>query len=59
MRPGDQDSFDMRKETVLRVGDPAAFTFTINGKAGRSLGPAGEAVTVQITKENYRDFLHP
>jgi cytoskeleton protein RodZ len=57
MRPGQQQSFDVHKAAVLRVGDPAAFTFTINGEVGRSLGQAGEAVSVHITKENYRDFL--
>jgi hypothetical protein len=38
MRPGQQQSFDVHKAAVLRVGDPAAFTFTINGEVGRSLG---------------------
>lgn len=57
MRPGEQQTIEVHDEVVLRVGDPAAFTFSINGMAGRSLGPAGEAVTIHITRENYREFL--
>ena len=59
MEAGEQYVLDVRKGAVLRVGDPAALTFSINGLAGRSLGPAGEAVTAQITSDNYREFLRP
>jgi hypothetical protein len=44
-------------EVVLRIGDPAALAFSINGMAGRSLGRAGGAVTVHVTRQNYREFL--
>jgi hypothetical protein len=57
MQPGEQQTIEVHDEVVLRVGDPAAFAFSINGMAGRSLGRAGEAATVHITKENYREFL--
>ena len=30
---------------------------TINGAAARPLGPAGAAINVQITKDNYKTFL--
>ena len=58
MQPGEQQTIEVHDEVVLRVGDSAAFAFSINGMAGRSLGRAGEAATVHITKENYREFLH-
>ena len=35
----------------------AAFAFSINGTEGLVLGRAGEAVTVHITPQNYREFL--
>jgi cytoskeleton protein RodZ len=57
MQPGEQQTIEVHDEAVLRVGNPAAFTFSINGMAGRSLGQADEAVTVHITKQNYREFL--
>jgi hypothetical protein len=57
MQPGEQQMIEMRDEIVLRVGDPAAFAFSIDGVSGRSLGRAGDAVTVRITRQNYREFL--
>ncbi len=57
MQPGEQQTIEMRDEIVLRVGDPAAFAFSINGMSGSSLGRAGKAVTVHITRQNYREFL--
>jgi hypothetical protein len=32
--------------------------FTINGAAGKSLGGAGQAVTIHVTPDNYREFLN-
>ncbi len=57
MQPGEQYTIEVHDEAVLRVGDPAAFAFSINGMEGRVLGPAGEAVTVHMTPHNYREFL--
>jgi len=57
MQPEEQQTIEVRDEVVLLVGDPAAFAFSINGMSGRSLGRAGEAVTVHITRQNYREFL--
>jgi len=57
MQRGERQVIDVHDEVVLRVGDPAVFTFSINGMSGRPVGHAGEAVTVRITKQNYREFL--
>ena len=57
MQPGEQHTIEVHDEAVLHVGDPAAFAFSINGRAGRVLGRLGEAVTVRITPQNYREFL--
>lgn len=54
---GDRRDIDVPADVTLRVGDPKAFAFTINGMPAKVPGPAGQAVTVQITKENYRTFL--
>ena len=45
------------KDLVLRMGDAANVEFTINGVAGRPLGPAGQAVTIHLTPQNYQEFL--
>jgi len=57
LRSGDRRNVDAPSEVTLRVGDPATFVFTINGKPARVGGVAGQAVTVQITKENFAQFL--
>jgi cytoskeleton protein RodZ len=57
MNAGDHETVSARVAVSLRVGDPAALTFSLNGAAGRSLGEAGRAVTVNITPQNYRDYL--
>jgi transcriptional regulator with XRE-family HTH domain len=44
-------------DLVLRIGDAANLEFTINGVAGRPLGPAGQAVTIHLTPQNYQEFL--
>jgi cytoskeleton protein RodZ len=57
MQPGEEQTIEVHDEAVLRVGEPAAFSFSIDGTEGRALGRAGTPVTVHITKENYRNFL--
>jgi len=57
LQTGDLRPFEVRDELVLRVGDPGACAFSINGRAGRALGSPGAPVTVRITKDNFREFL--
>jgi cytoskeletal protein RodZ len=59
LQTGDNQSFDAKEEFVLRVGDPSTIAIAINGVPARSLGAPREAVTVQINKQNYREFLTP
>src|SRR5688572_12744330 len=59
MQPGERHVIEARDHIVLRVGDPAAFTYRINDVPGRSLGRAGQAVTVRISSENHREFISP
>jgi len=47
----------VRDALVLRVGDPGACAFSINGRAGRLLTTAGTPVTVRITKDNFKEFV--
>lgn len=57
LQAGDKRPIEARDELVLRVGDPEACAFSINGRAGNSLGPAGVPVTVRMTKDNFGNFL--
>ena len=54
---GDRVQVDAPSDVTLRVGDPAAFAFSINGAPARIPGAPGQPVTVRITKENYSRFL--
>jgi cytoskeletal protein RodZ len=54
---GERATIGAASELVLRIGDPGAFAYTLNGLRGRPLGNAGEPITVTITEQNYRTFL--
>jgi cytoskeleton protein RodZ len=57
LNTGEKRTFDVASDVTLRVGDPATFAYTINGKPGRAVGPPQQAVTVHITRENYQQYL--
>jgi hypothetical protein len=57
LQPGDRRTVDAPSDVTLRVGDPAVFAFSINGKPARVPGVAGKAVTVHVRNENYSQFL--
>jgi cytoskeleton protein RodZ len=57
MNAGDRQSFVVRDALTMRIGDPAAFAFSIDGAAGRSLGAPRHPVTVRINRANYRTLL--
>jgi cytoskeleton protein RodZ len=57
MNAGEHETIGAHSGVTLRVGDPAVFAYSINGVAGRALGPGGHAVTVQLTPDNYARFL--
>jgi transcriptional regulator with XRE-family HTH domain len=54
---GSHTTIEAHKDVVLRVGDPAKVSYTINGQAAHLPGAAGETVTVHLTPDNYHDFL--
>jgi len=57
MTAGDRQSMPIRGDVKIRVGDPAAFGFSIDGVAGRTVGTAGRPVTLHVNARNYREFL--
>jgi transcriptional regulator with XRE-family HTH domain len=55
--PGDVFKVDLSNDVVL-VGDNAgAVHFSINGRAGRTLGDAGTPLTARISRDDYHDWL--
>jgi transcriptional regulator with XRE-family HTH domain len=54
---GERISIEARDAVVLRVGDAGRFRFAVNGQSGRTLGRAGQVLTVAISPQNYREFL--
>ena len=59
MHAGEREVYRANEEIVLNVGDAGGFAFAINRQAGRSLGAAGEVVTVRITPQNYGHYVVP
>ena len=57
MQPGERHTLEISDEAVIRVGEPGALSFSINGQTGRPFGPPGQPITVRITRDNFRDFL--
>ena len=59
LNAGERAQVEAKDAVDLRVGDPSAIVFRINGAAARVPGTAGEAVNVHLTPQNYREFLGP
>ena len=57
LQAGDNHALEARDELVLRVGDPGTLSVTINGQPTRPLGLPGQAVTILINKQNFRELL--
>ena len=53
---GEETKLEARDEIALRIGNAAAFSYTINGVPGRVLGGPSEVAEVRITRANYRTF---
>ena len=51
MQPGERATIESDDEIVLRVGDPGAVTYSVNGRPGEPLGRAGTPVTVRFTNQ--------
>jgi hypothetical protein len=48
---------DVRHEIVLSGDDAGAVQFSINGRAGRQLGPAGSPLQLRIARDDYHAWL--
>jgi cytoskeleton protein RodZ len=58
LQPGERVSLACRKEFILDTGNAGGFTYTLNGRPGRSLGAPGAVIkNVRIGLDNLQDFL--
>ncbi len=59
MSTGDRETITVHEDLVLRVGDPSAFAFSINGRPGRLPGRAGQPISISVDLDNFTEFLAP
>ena len=57
MGAGERTVYEAMSQILLNVGDAGVFGFSINQQPGRALGGAGQVVTVEIDRNNYRSFV--
>lgn len=48
MQPGETETLTGQRDITVRVGDPAALSYSINGRSGEPLGAAQQPVTVRF-----------
>jgi cytoskeletal protein RodZ len=56
MNAGERQSIHAQREVVLRVGDPSALSFSVNGLPARSIGSPNQPATIRITPQNIHNF---
>src|SRR5688572_5397141 len=59
MDSGERDTVDVENELELRVGDPSAFVFRVDGVDGQPLGLPGVPATARLTRSNLHEFVAP
>jgi cytoskeletal protein RodZ len=57
MQAGERATLTVHESLALRVGNPAAFSFSVNGKPGRLPGQPYQPITVRLNAENFTRFL--
>jgi len=57
LKTGERVQFDVNDRAALRIGDPSAFSFSLNGMPGRVLGAAHTAVNLTFDRQNYKSIL--
>jgi cytoskeleton protein RodZ len=57
MQAGDRETFAVQDTLVLRVGNPGAFAFSVNGRPAHLPGRPGQPIAIRIGLENFTDFL--
>lgn len=56
LAPGERVSIQAKESLAFRVGDASAFTYSINGVAGKPIGGPGEVRDIEITRANLASY---
>jgi hypothetical protein len=59
LQPGEQRTFEVRRELVLSTGNAGGVAVMVNGVAARPLGKDGQVVKMRLTPDNFTEFLPP
>jgi cytoskeletal protein RodZ len=57
VQPGETVTARADNEMVVRIGDPTAFTYTLNGAPGHPVGKPGMPVRFRINRDTYADLI--
>jgi len=57
MKAGEHETHTVQREAVVEIGDAGAFAYSINGRAGKALGDAGQEKTFTLTPATAADYL--
>jgi cytoskeletal protein RodZ len=57
LKAGERETLEASEIVTLRVGEPGALRYSINGRPGEPLGRPGQPVTVRITPANAHEFI--
>ncbi len=57
MRPGEHESHTVDHEAIVEIDNAGAFAFSLNGRAGKSVGDPGQARTLTLTPANATEFV--
>lgn len=57
LKAGERERATFQESAVVQVGDAAACTVLIDGRATRPLGPTGKVREIAVTRANYTTFL--
>jgi cytoskeleton protein RodZ len=57
MQAGDRETLTVHESLALRIGNPAAFSFSVNGKPGRLPGRPYQPITIRLNAGNFTQFL--
>jgi cytoskeletal protein RodZ len=55
---GETETLTAQRAIVLRVGNPAALSYSVNGRTGQTLGVANVAVTVRVDADGRISRVH-
>ena len=56
LKPGEHVVVEAQKELSFRIGNAAAFEYSINGVPGKPLGGADEVREFEITRDNFQTY---